>query len=132
MSKSEQLVETLSKRIADEMPSRGQCLITLDNQRYLLNISANVGEPGACKLWIQGSGAIKVDEYGPIEPFDQLVFKARVLDSSESITLDERHGYSDIERGKEMEFLKRLLTEGEQDWFDGDNQDWGNWLGITD
>lgn len=120
----------ISEIIVDTMPLRGQCLIALDNQTYLLSISAFVGEKGLCKLWIQGRDAIKVDGAGPVEKFNQLVYHARVMDSTPSVKLSERNGYPSIKRGEEIEFLGRLLTKGSQDWFDEDRQTWGEWIGL--
>ncbi len=82
-------------------------------------------------MWIQGRDAIKVDDSGPIEPYNQLIYKARVLDSEKKVNLIERNGYASIKRGEEIEFLQKLLIEGEQDWFNRDEQEWGNWIGVN-
>ena len=122
--------EQISEIIIDTMPLQGQCLITLNSKTYLLSISAFVGERGLCKLWIQGRDAIKVDDVGPIEKFNRLVYHARAIDSNPSIRLYDRNGYQSIKPGDEIEFLGRLLTEGNRDWFDEDRQTWGEWIGA--
>lgn len=123
-------VADITQRILDKMPSEGQCLISLGNQTFLLSISSSVGEEGACKLWIQGRDGIKVDDCGPVEPFNQLIFRARVLDSPSQVELIERHGYSSIDRGEEIDFLRILLAEGEQNWRNDEKQDWAEWIGL--
>ena len=97
-----------------DIPSRGQCFISLDDQIFLLSIYAS-GEEDVCKLSVQDPGPIKVDNFGPVEPYNQLIYRASVIRDTH-IGLVEKHGYPDIKNGEEIDFLGRLLLEGESTW----------------
>lgn len=100
-----------------DMPLRGQCIISLDGQSFLLSISSSVGEKDLYKIWVQDPVAIKVDDSGPVEPYNQLIFRGNDI-SNTKIVLDEKHGYEEIEKGTELEFLGHLLSDGYQSWIE--------------
>ncbi len=105
-------VAEIAQEILD-LPPEGQWMIELDGQPVqLLSFSSTVGEKDFFKIWIQGEAAIKVDDIGPTEPFNQLIFKGNFI-SDNKLVLIERYGYPNIKLGEEIEFLAYLITEGE-------------------
>lgn len=118
-SKNERsIVSDVAQEVLD-MPPEGQWFVYLDDdQPYLLSLSSSVGEENFFKIWIQGAGAIKIDESGEkMAPFNQLIFKGNII-SDVKLELIERHGYRNIEGGEELEFLRRLILEGRMEWID--------------
>lgn len=117
-SKNERaLIADIAEKVLD-MPPEGQWLVYLDDdQPFLLSLSSSVGEKDLFKIWVQGGNAIKVDERGPVEPYNQLIFKGNFI-SDKKLELIERHGYKNIERGKELEFLGDLILRGRMEWLD--------------
>jgi hypothetical protein len=118
-SKTErEIVADIAQQVLD-MPPRGQCVVYLDDGLpFLLSLSSEVGEKDCFKIWVQGIKAIKVDQWGDlVEPYDQFIFEGNFI-SDAKLKLLERHGYEDIERGKELEFLGHLILEGRMKWID--------------
>ena len=83
---------------------------SLDNRAFLLSLS--LAEENVLKLWIQDRKAIRVDDSGPIEDYNQLIYQIERETGLVKAKLVGRHGYQDIERGKEIEFLARMLSQG--------------------
>ncbi len=97
-----------------KIPSAGQCLIFLNNQTFLLSVSAPIDEKYVYKMWVQDPGPIQIDEDSNlVEPYNQLIYTSGANESGDTpIQLLEKHGYPNIKKGREIDFFCRLLLEG--------------------
>lgn len=98
-----------------DLPEEGKYIIHMDGMSFLLCISSTVGDEGACKIWVQGQDAITIAGDKPTAPYNQLIFKARVMGESK-IEVLSHIGYGGIRRGTEIYFLNRLLRDGVREW----------------
>lgn len=83
---------------------------SLDNQAFLLSRTQVEGD--VVGLWIQDLKAIKVDDFGPTEEHNRLVYRQDKETGRVRTKLVERYGFPDVKQGEAVEFLERLLSQG--------------------